>query len=105
MTIKELFEGPVGDYCIARITIKCLFYILYSYFLYLNTLNVCLTQSVEFSPANGSVCGSSAQSVEYSPANGSVSGSSAQSVEFSPANGSVRGSSDLVSSASPRAEL
>jgi len=27
MTIKELFEGPVGDYCIARNTIKCLFYI------------------------------------------------------------------------------
>jgi hypothetical protein len=25
MTIKELFEGPVGDYCIARNTIKCLF--------------------------------------------------------------------------------
>jgi len=25
MIIKELFEGPVGDYCIARITIKCLF--------------------------------------------------------------------------------
>jgi hypothetical protein len=24
MTIKELFEGPVGDYCIARNTIKCL---------------------------------------------------------------------------------
>jgi hypothetical protein len=27
MTIKELFEGPVGDYCIARNTIKCLFVI------------------------------------------------------------------------------
>ena len=26
MIIKELFEGPVGDYCIARNTIKCLFY-------------------------------------------------------------------------------
>ena len=25
MIIKELFEGPVGDYCIARNTIKCLF--------------------------------------------------------------------------------
>jgi len=25
MTIKDLFEGPVGDYCIARNTIKCLF--------------------------------------------------------------------------------
>jgi len=25
MTIEELFEGPVGDYCIARNTIKCLF--------------------------------------------------------------------------------
>jgi len=24
--IKELFEGPVGDYCIARNTIKCLLY-------------------------------------------------------------------------------
>jgi hypothetical protein len=24
MTIKELFEGPVGDYCIARNTVKCL---------------------------------------------------------------------------------
>jgi len=23
--IKEHFEGPVGDYCIARNTIKCLF--------------------------------------------------------------------------------
>jgi len=27
MIIKELFEGPVGDYCIARNTIKCLFYL------------------------------------------------------------------------------
>ena len=25
MINKELFEGPVGDYCIARNTIKCLF--------------------------------------------------------------------------------
>jgi len=25
MIIKELFEGPVGDYCIARNTINCLF--------------------------------------------------------------------------------
>ena len=25
MIIKELFEGLVGDYCIARNTIKCLF--------------------------------------------------------------------------------
>jgi len=25
MIIKELFMGPVGDYCIARNTIKCLF--------------------------------------------------------------------------------
>jgi len=25
MMIKELFEGLVGDYCIARNTIKCLF--------------------------------------------------------------------------------
>ena len=25
MIINELFEGPVGDYCIARNTIKCLF--------------------------------------------------------------------------------
>ena len=25
MTNKELFEGPVGDYCIARNTIKCLY--------------------------------------------------------------------------------
>ena len=25
MIIKELFEGPLGDYCIARNTIKCLF--------------------------------------------------------------------------------
>jgi len=25
MIKKELFEGPVGDYCIARNTIKCLF--------------------------------------------------------------------------------
>jgi len=24
MIIEELFEGPVGDYCIARNTIKCL---------------------------------------------------------------------------------
>ena len=24
MIIKELFEGPTGDYCIARNTIKCL---------------------------------------------------------------------------------
>ena len=27
MIIKQLFEGPVGDYCIARNTIKCLFHI------------------------------------------------------------------------------
>jgi len=25
MIIKELFVGPVGDYCIAHNTIKCLF--------------------------------------------------------------------------------
>ena len=25
MIIKELFEGPVGDYCSARNSIKCLF--------------------------------------------------------------------------------
>jgi len=25
MIFKEIFEGPVGDYCIARNTIKCLF--------------------------------------------------------------------------------
>ena len=24
MIIKDIFEGPVGDYCIARNTIKCL---------------------------------------------------------------------------------
>ena len=24
LSIKDLFEGPVGDYCIARNTIKCL---------------------------------------------------------------------------------
>ena len=29
MTIKDLFEGPVGDYCIARNTIKCLFRLLF----------------------------------------------------------------------------
>jgi len=28
MINKELFEGPVGDYCIARNTIKCLFILL-----------------------------------------------------------------------------
>ena len=28
MIIKELFEEPVGDYCIARNTIKCLFKII-----------------------------------------------------------------------------
>ena len=27
MIIKELFEGPVGDYCIASNTIKCLLFI------------------------------------------------------------------------------
>jgi len=26
MINNELFEGPVGDYCIARNTIKCLFF-------------------------------------------------------------------------------
>jgi len=26
MIIKELFEGQVGDYCIARNTIKCLLF-------------------------------------------------------------------------------
>jgi len=30
MIIKDLFEGPVGDYCIARNTIKCLSKILFS---------------------------------------------------------------------------
>jgi len=25
MIIKELFKGPVGDYCIARNTFECLF--------------------------------------------------------------------------------
>jgi len=36
MIIKELFEGPVGDYCIARNTIKCLFtFIAYYYILYI----------------------------------------------------------------------
>jgi len=30
MINKELFEGPVGDYCIARNTIKCLFYKLFA---------------------------------------------------------------------------
>jgi len=25
MIIKELFEGPAGDYCLARNTIKCLY--------------------------------------------------------------------------------
>ena len=31
MIIKELFEGPVADYCIARNTIKCLlFYDIYT---------------------------------------------------------------------------
>jgi len=29
MIIKELFEGPVGDYCIARNTIKCLLLLLF----------------------------------------------------------------------------
>jgi len=29
MINKELFEGPVGDYCIARNTIKCLFKLMY----------------------------------------------------------------------------
>ena len=29
MIIKELFEEPVGDYCIARYTIKYLFIILF----------------------------------------------------------------------------
>ena len=28
MIIEELFKGPVGDYCIARNTIKCLYCIL-----------------------------------------------------------------------------
>jgi len=28
MIIKELFEGPVGDYCIARNIITCLFKII-----------------------------------------------------------------------------
>ena len=29
MISKELFEGPVGDYCIARNTIKCLLQMCY----------------------------------------------------------------------------
>jgi len=32
MIIKELFEGPVGDYCIARNTIKCLFTVVFQSF-------------------------------------------------------------------------
>jgi len=28
MIIKELSDGPVGDYCIARNTIKCLLYVI-----------------------------------------------------------------------------
>jgi len=34
MINKDFFEGPVGDYCIARNTIKCLFFLtlLISYF-------------------------------------------------------------------------
>ena len=32
MINKELFEGPVGDYCIARNTIKCLFLIKHFYY-------------------------------------------------------------------------
>ena len=36
MIIKELFEGPVGDYCIARNTIKCLLTVVFLYlYLYL----------------------------------------------------------------------
>ena len=30
MIIKERFKGPVGDYCIARNTIKCLLKILFA---------------------------------------------------------------------------
>jgi len=30
MIIKEFFEGPVGDYCIARNTIKCLLKMLWA---------------------------------------------------------------------------
>jgi len=32
MIIKELFEGPVGDCCIARNTIKCLLTKLWAFF-------------------------------------------------------------------------
>jgi len=42
MIIKELFEGPVGDYCIARNTIKWLFFlkiIIVSYY-FCNTVNL-----------------------------------------------------------------
>jgi len=38
MIIKELFEGPVGDYCIACNTIKCLL-ILALVFVIINFLN------------------------------------------------------------------
>ena len=34
MIIKEFFEGPVGDYCIAGNTIKCLFIMTNISFLY-----------------------------------------------------------------------
>jgi len=38
MIIKELFEGPVGDYCIARNTIICL---LEQVWFYNNTIQRC----------------------------------------------------------------
>jgi len=34
MIIKELFEGPVGDYCISRNTIKCLLKLIFTFLQY-----------------------------------------------------------------------
>jgi len=39
---KELFEGPVGDYCIARNTIKFLFYIFFTDMNYAKRYDKCV---------------------------------------------------------------
>jgi len=49
MIIKELFEGPVGDYVIARTTIKCLFNI-QSFMLQYVKASVWFTLVARFTP-------------------------------------------------------
>ena len=47
MIIKEgLFEGPVGDYCIARNTIKRLFIKVLMYVVYVNLIELLVPENI-----------------------------------------------------------